>query len=349
MSALAFSLPARLEATEPPEARGLARDGVRLLAARRGDGRIAHTRFGDLPAFLAAGDLLVVNTSATLPAAIPARRAGGEELLLHFATRAPALPGDRGWVVELRIEGGARPAPAGGGPRPGETLALAGGGELRILAAYARGGRLWLARVETELPVVDHLTRHGRPIRYGYLAGEWPLAAYQTAFAVTPGSAEMPSAGRPFTPALVTRLVAGGVGIAPLLLHAGVSSPERDEPPYPEYYRVPAATAVQVNATRAIGGRVVAVGTTVVRALETVAAADGRVRAGAGWTDLVVTPQRGLRAVDGLISGWHEPQASHLQILEAAAGAELLERCYRAALAEGYLWHEFGDSHLVLP
>jgi S-adenosylmethionine:tRNA ribosyltransferase-isomerase len=131
-----------------------------------------------------------------------------------------------------------------------------------------------------------------------------------------------------------------------VVLHTGVSSPERGEPPFPERYRVPAATARLVNAAR---GRVIAVGTTVVRALETVAAPDGIVRAGAGWTRLVVGPERGLRAVDGLITGWHEPQASHLELLRAVAGDDLLDRSYHEALVRGYLWHEFGDSHLVLP
>jgi S-adenosylmethionine:tRNA ribosyltransferase-isomerase len=177
----------------------------------------------------------------------------------------------------------------------------------------------------------------------------WPFSAYQTAFAREPGSAEMPSAGRPFTPELVTELVSSGVLLAPVTLHTGVSSPERHEPPYPEPYRVPAETALLVNAVRGWAGRVVAVGTTVVRALETVAQPDGRVTAGEGWTNLVVTPERGLRVVDGLISGWHEPQASHLDLLGAAAGPELLARSYEAALEHGYLWHEFGDSFLVLP
>jgi S-adenosylmethionine:tRNA ribosyltransferase-isomerase len=349
LSALAFRLPPRLEASEPPEARQLARDGVRLMAVRCGDGRIVHGAFRDLPDFLAPGDLLVINTSATLPAAIPARRADGTAHLLHFATRAPTLPGDHWWVVELRSPDGADPVPRRLGPRTGESLALAGRGTVEIVAPYARGGRLWLARVRTEAPVVDYLGRHGRPIRYGYVAREWPLEAYQTAYAVTPGSAEMPSAGRPFTPALITRLVASGIAFAPLLLHTGVSSPERDELPYPEYFRVPPATAALVNATRRSGGRIVAVGTTVVRALETMATADGGVAPGDGWTDLVITPERGLRAVDGLISGWHEPEASHLQMLEAVAGGELLARSYRAALDHGYLWHEFGDSHLIMP
>jgi S-adenosylmethionine:tRNA ribosyltransferase-isomerase len=192
------------------------------------------------------------------------------------------------------------------------------------------------------------LAAHGRPIRYGYVPRPWPLEAYQSAFATEPGSAEMPSAGRPLTAELVTRLVAAGVHVAPITLHTGVSSPERHEAPYPERYRVPEATARLVNATRYWRGRVIAVGTTVVRALETVAGDDGTVDAGTGWTSLVVTPERGLRAVDGLLTGWHEPQASHLLMLEAVAGPELLERSYAAALERGYLWHEFGDSHLIV-
>jgi S-adenosylmethionine:tRNA ribosyltransferase-isomerase len=158
----------------------------------------------------------------------------------------------------------------------------------------------------------------------------------------------MPSAARPFSGELVASLVARGVLIAPITLHAGLSSPERHEPPQPERYRVPAPTARLVNAVRGWGGRVIAVGTTVVRALETVATAGGLV-AGEGWTNVVITPERGVRAVDGLLTGWHEPRASHLQMLEAILGAELLERSYAAALDRGYLWHEFGDSHLILP
>ncbi|HEY3020958.1 MAG TPA: S-adenosylmethionine:tRNA ribosyltransferase-isomerase [Solirubrobacteraceae bacterium] len=346
MTSPAFGLPSRLEAAEPPEARGLARDEVRLMVAARGDGRIEHARFRDLPRFLAPGDVVVVNTSATLPAAVAARRSGGGAVRVHFATAAPHLAGDGWWVVELRSADGAAPFREA---RAGERLTLDGGASVEVVAPYAAGARLWLARVDAGEPVPSYLARHGRPIRYGYVGREWPLAAYQTAYALEPGSAEMPSAGRPFTPELITRLVAGGVHVAPVTLHAGVSSPERHETPYPERYEVPEATARLVNAVRGWGGRVVAVGTTVVRALETVAAPDGTVQAGGGWTGLVVTPERGLRAIDGLLTGWHEPAASHLQLLEAAAGDELLARCYAAALEHGYLWHEFGDSHLVLP
>jgi S-adenosylmethionine:tRNA ribosyltransferase-isomerase len=346
LSAPAFELTRALEAHEPPEARGLARDDVRLMVATRGDGRLEHTRFRDLPRFLAPGDLLVVNTSATLPAAIAARRRDGAPVELHVASPAPQSTGDTWWVVELRSAGGASPVRDG---RAGGHLELAGGARLELVMPYAGGPRLWLARVEAPGSLRDALDRHGHPIRYGYVPGAWPLDAYQTVWAAEAGSMEMPSAGRPFTTELVTRLVTGGVLVAPVVLHTGVSSPERHESPYPERYAVPEATARLVTAVRGWGGRVVAVGTTVVRALETVAAPDGTVAAGAGWTGLVVTPERGLWAVDGLLTGWHEPEASHLLMLEAAAGAELLERSYAAAVRDGYLWHEFGDSHLVLP
>ncbi len=159
----------------------------------------------------------------------------------------------------------------------------------------------------------------------------------------------MPSAARPFTPELVTALVARGIVVAPLTLHAGVSSLEAGELPYPERFSVPPTTARLVNAARANGSRVIAVGTTVVRALETVALPFGHVEADEGWTRHVVTPHTGVRVVDGLLTGWHDPDASHLLMLEAIAGRDTIERSYAAALDAGYRWHEFGDVHLILP
>jgi S-adenosylmethionine:tRNA ribosyltransferase-isomerase len=343
MSTPVFELPPRLEAHEPPEARGIGRDRVRLLVASRGTGLLVHSRFDELPSFLAPGDLVVVNTSATLPAALPARRGDGLELELRLSTPSPDDTPNR-WVVELRLG----ETPFGGGVAC-EELELPAGGRTRLLTRYAGSGRLWLAELELPAPLEDYLGRYGHPIRYRYVERSWPLAHYQTPFAVDPGSAEMPSAGRPLSAELIARLVAAGVFVAPVTLHTGVSSPERHERPYPERFRVPNETARIVNAVHGWDGRVIAVGTTVVRALETTAQPNGSVEAGAGWTDLVVTPERGLRAADGLLSGWHEPEASHLQLLRAAAGDELLERSYRAALRHGYLWHEFGDSHLILP
>ena len=343
MTAYAFDVPAALEAREPPEERGLRRDEVRLMVARRRDGSVSHRRFADLTHVLSAGDLLVVNVSATIPAAVSARRPGGEPVAVHFATPAPQLP-DGWWVVELRSADGGRPVRA----TVGERVSLEGGAGLELVAPYASGARLLLARFDGAEPVISYLERHGGPIRYGYVADQWPLGAYQNVYATTPGSAEMASAGRPFTAELITRLAAGGVLFAPITLHCGVSSPERHEAPLPERFEVPEQTAALIRSVREWGGRVIAVGTTVVRALETVAQPDGSVVAGAGWTSLVVTPQRGLWLVDGMITGWHEPEASHLEMLEAAAGPQLLARSYDAALASGYLWHEFGDSHLVL-
>jgi S-adenosylmethionine:tRNA ribosyltransferase-isomerase len=216
-------------------------------------------------------------------------------------------------------------------------------------SANTASSRLWLASLDLPDPLPAYLERYGAPIRYSYVTRAWPSAYYQTVYATEPGSAEMPSAGRAFTTELITRLVASGVRIAPLLLHTGVASLEDHEPPYEEYFRVPAATARLVNETRAAGRRVIAVGTTVVRALETVGDGAGVAHAGEGWTDLVVTPERGVRIVDGLLTGLHEPRASHLAMLDAICGRRHLERAYAAALRGRYLWHEFGDLHLILP
>ncbi|MGQ0617317.1 MAG: S-adenosylmethionine:tRNA ribosyltransferase-isomerase [Acidimicrobiia bacterium] len=341
---LSFELPAVLEAGEPPEVRGATRDAVRLLVAHRGDGSLDHSTFGDLPRHLEPGDLVVINTSATIAAALGAVGRDGQAVIVHLSTELD----DHRWVVEVRRPEGNASA-RWSGPGPGRRLALHGGGSVVLRSPYRGSDRLWVADIEVDGPVLRHLAAHGRPIRYGYVTRPWPLHVYQNVYATEPGSAEMPSAGRPFTAELLTRLVAEGVGITPVVLHTGVASLEGDEVPYPERFRVPPETAARVNATRAAGGRVVAVGTTVVRALESSADDGGRLVPADGWTDLVITPQRGVRTVDGLVTGWHEPEASHLLMLEAIAGRELLESSYRAGLAEGYRWHEFGDAHLVLP
>jgi S-adenosylmethionine:tRNA ribosyltransferase-isomerase len=332
VSALAFELSPANEASAPPAER----DEVRLLVAQRGR-PLVHDMFRGLPGHLRAGDLLVVNTSATIPAALSAG-----ERDVHLSTPAPGgLP--HHWVVELR-RNGARHR----GARAGDRLPLPGGGSAELLAPYLSPGRLWIAALDLPLALDDYLAAHGRPIAYAHLAGPRPLEDLQTVFADEPGSAEMPSAGRPFSRRVLDDLLAHGVQVAPLVLHTGVSSLERGERPYPERYRVPALTARRVNAHRAAGGRVIAIGTTVVRALETVAGPGGQVAPGAGWTSEVITPERGVRAVDGLLTGWHEPDASHLLMLEAVAGRELIERSYDAALGAGYRWHEFGDTHLII-
>jgi S-adenosylmethionine:tRNA ribosyltransferase-isomerase len=314
-----------------------------MMVAHRGTGELVHSTFSELPRFLDEGDLVVVNTSGTLAAEITATDGSGRTLDVHLSTQLPAGL----WTVELRRDG--EPYFAG---RAGEELSLEGGGRCVLLSAYARhpqGVRLWVATLTTPAPLLTYLAVHGRPIRYGYVQGSWPISAYQNVYVTEPGSAEMPSAGRPFTPEVITRLVARGVGIAPVVLHTGVASLEASEPPYPEYYRVPPSTAARLNDTRRDGGRVIAVGTTVVRALETVVDGHGQVHPNSGWTETVVTPERVVRSIDGMLTGWHEPEASHLAMLEAVAGRELVERSYAAAVDERYLWHEFGDVHLVLP
>jgi S-adenosylmethionine:tRNA ribosyltransferase-isomerase len=340
---LSFALPPHLEAGEPPEARGVDRDAVRMLVAGRADGRLTHARFGELPHFLSPGDLVVINTSATIPAAVDAIAADGTKVVVHFSTQ---LDGTR-WVAELRRPAGAT-TERWSGPPPVGRLALSGGGHLDLVERY-RGGRLWVTEIEVPTSALSFLAAHGRPIRYGYVDRPWRLASYQNVYATEPGSAEMPSAGRPFTTDVLTRLVAKGVGVVPVVLHTGVASLEADELPYPERFRVPTATAEAVNATHRNGGRVIAVGTTSVRALESSVGPDGAASAADGWTDLVISPCRGVAVTDGLLTGWHEPAASHLLMLEAVAGRPLLEASYRAALAEGYRWHEFGDVHLILP
>jgi S-adenosylmethionine:tRNA ribosyltransferase-isomerase len=348
-----FQIPAHLEAAQPPEARGLARDQVRLMVSYRSDNTIVHTQFRRLPDFLEPGDVLVINTSATLNAAVNARREDGTSLELHLSTH---LPADL-WSVELR-----QPTPQGTLPfytaRPGERFSLPGGASATLLTpyrsdqrAYHNPGlrRLWIAELHFPQPLLPYLEQYGFPIRYKYVRESWPNSYYQTVFASQPGSAEMPSAGRAFTPELITQLVAKGVQVAPLLLHTGVASLEEFEPPYEEYYQVPAETAALVNAAHTAGKRVVAVGTTVVRALETVTTPKRVTRAGEGWTDVIVSPERGLYAADALLTGFHEPRSTHLFILQALAGKAHLRLTYQQALEKGYLWHEFGDLHLILP
>jgi S-adenosylmethionine:tRNA ribosyltransferase-isomerase len=361
-----FTLPAELMASEPPEARGLERDEVRLMVSYRSDNRVIHTRFRELGAYLQAGDLLVINTSGTLPAALPATRADGTACELHLSTH---LPADL-WTVEVRL-------PAEKATKPfydaeaGEILHIPAGATATLHVPYARESsgsmltsrndmpvactgkkghtRLWIATLQLPCSLQDYLERYGFPIRYGYVKQHWPISYYQTVYATEPGSAEMPSAGRAFTPELLTQLVAHGVQIAPLILHTGVASLEDHEPPYEEYYHVPLETARLVNAARQSGKRIIAVGTTVVRALETVTDIEGTTHPGEGWTSLVITPQRGMRAVNAMLTGLHEPYASHLAMLEALCGLEHLRITYQEALREGYLWHEFGDLHLILP
>lgn len=335
--ALAFNLPKELEARRPPEARGLARDDVSLLVSDAQSQSHALDRFTGLARYLRAGDLLVVNDSATIPAAVDARRGNGNHIVLHFATRIS----ESMWIVEPR-DAGLLAAD--------ERFTLPAGGTVQLSAPLHRAHpRFWYARVELPLATQEYLQRYARPIAYGYLDGRYPIEAYQTIFGRNPGSVEMPSAARPFSLRVLDSLYRHNVNVAPITLHCGASSPETHEPPLDERFSVPQWTANIVNTTRANGSRVIAVGTTVVRAIESATDENGIVHGAQGWTSHIVDADHPPRAIDGLITGFHEPRASHLLMLEAFTSRDFLAEAYQQALSDGLLWHEFGDVHLILP
>ncbi|HZU75660.1 MAG TPA: S-adenosylmethionine:tRNA ribosyltransferase-isomerase, partial [Dehalococcoidia bacterium] len=339
-SPLRFVLPRELEAAAPPEARGLRRDRVRLMVLDRRSGAVTHTRFDRIGEFLRPGDLLVCNDSRTIPA------------LLHGETVA-------GLPVEVRL---ARQT----APDAWEALLLPHGGEyggarlrfggLTATVAEHRPDAYWLWTLRFDAvgaELFDRIYRAGEPVRYTYVPQALPIDAYQTVYAAEPGSVEMPSAGRPLSWELLRALRGSGIEVAFLTLHTGLSSVRDDGMDalrlgHEERYRLPAATAAAVNRIRVQGGRVIAVGTTVVRTLETVADADGQVRADEGVTSLYISAAHRLRAVDGLLTGLHEPAASHLDLLSAFVAPATLAPAYQQALARGYLWHEFGDVNLII-
>jgi S-adenosylmethionine:tRNA ribosyltransferase-isomerase len=334
--ALAFDLPREREARRPPEARGVARDGVALLVSDAGTATHTSAHFTGLAKYLRAGDLLVVNDSRTIAAAVDGRRSNGAQVTLHFSTRIS----ESMWIVEPRDAGFIE---------VGERIVLPQGGSVELLAPLHRAHpRLWYARVLLPLPAYAYLARNARPVTYGYLEGRYGIDTYQTIFAREPGSVEMPSAARPFTLRVLDSLYRHNVNIASVTLHCGVSSPETHEPPLDERFAVPEWSARAINATRARGGRVIAVGTTVVRAIESATDKNGVVHAAGGWTAHVVDAQHPPRAIDGLLTGFHEPRASHLLMLEAFASHAVLATAYETALSRGFLWHEFGDVHLIL-
>ena len=338
--ALMFERPAALAATQPSEARGIVRDEVRLLVSSPAGHQ--HAVFRDLATYLRPGDLLVINRSGTLPASLPAQSHIGD-FTLNLSTNY----GNGTWLVEPRW------SPAEPGPLPlqsGDVICV-DNVPGRVIAAFPGLPRLWFIQFASEL---DNAMAHiGQPIRYGYLDGNCPLATYQTIFATQPGSAEMPSASYPFTERVIERLRDKGVQMADVTLHTGVSSLEvevdniENHPLYPEPFEIPGATAAAINATRAENRRIIAVGTTVIRALES-AYENGSIKAMKGFTRLYIRPSRGLYVVDGLITGLHDPITSHLAMLYTLAGEKVIKDAYAEAVAAGYLWHEFGDSHLIL-
>jgi S-adenosylmethionine:tRNA ribosyltransferase-isomerase len=343
-----FALPPELAAREPPERRGLARDQVRLMVLDRRSGRLAHTRFDRLGNHLRPGDLLVFNASRTLPAVLDGRTGpGGPFIEVRLAERLP----DDSWLALLLCGGGDR---FGCGLREGLRIDFGRGLTATVHERDGHIPRLWRVRFSASGPeLIDLLYRLGRPVRYEYVSRPWGLDYYQTVYAREPGSAEMPSAGRAFTWKMLFGLRRDGVEAAHVVLHTGLSSYLDDEldarhPAAEEEFVIGEEAAAKVNRARASGRRVIAVGTTVVRALESAADGAGRVRAGHGYTRLRITADHELRATDGLLTGLHEPEASHLDLLTAFAPAGTIRAAYEEAVRRRYLWHEFGDLNLIV-
>lgn len=357
-----FELPEALLAREPPEKRGLARDQVRLLTVERKTGRLRHTRFDRLGELLRPGDCLVFNASRTLPASLQAMLPDGPAAGRMMHLRLARANEDGTWsALPLTIEDEPWTGDLGGtrlefrAPDMAERVdASAEPLTAEVVGRDPLVERLWRLRFSRSgSDLMGSLSRLGDPVRYWYTAAPWDLDCYQTVYAREPGSMEMPSAGRAFSWRLLLDLRRRGIDAAFLVLHAGLSSYldeafDAGHPASVEPYLLEAEAADRINAAKARGGRIVAVGTTVVRTLETLAGSDGKVRPGEGRTCLRITRQHRLKAVDGLLTGFHEPQASHLDLLSAFMAPERLREVYGAALRDGYLWHEFGDANLIL-
>lgn len=342
-----FTLPSELAAKEPPERRGIARDKVRLMVINRTTDRVEHSRFDNLGEYLRPDDLLVFNTSRTLPAAIDGCELNGSCMQVRLAQHLP----DDSWLALLLCQEG---NPFGCGLRNGMEIDFGQGLSGKVYNQDEHIPRLWKLRFSksgTEL--MDLLYRLGHPIRYEYVSAPWDLDYYQTVYAKEPGSAEMPSAGRAFSWKLLFDLKRRGIETAHVVLHTGLSSYMDDEldaqhPASEEEYFISQTAAEKINHTHQQGGRVIAVGTTVVRALESVADRTGKVEAGHGYTRLHITSEHQLKTVDGLLTGLHEPSASHLDLLSAFLPAQNIRLAYEDAVQKRYLWHEFGDLNLIV-
>lgn len=325
-----FSLPAELNASSPPEERGFRRDHVKLMVIDKDTGAIAHDLFYRLGDYLRKGDLLLLNNSRTIPAVL--RSLCGKEMRLARS----AMNGH--WDVLI----------IGDGIKRGTELHFPNQLMAKVLGKVA-GTALWTVCFNQENePFFDTLYRYGEPIRYEYIHSPWELESYQTVYASVPGSAEMPSAGRAFSWELLFDLQKKGVTLGFLQLHTGLSDYLNDDPvkpgENPEYYHIPKKTLQMIDETKKAGGRIIAVGTTVVRAIET-AILTGESE---GITTLYINEHTKLQAVDGLLTGFHEAEASHLDLLFSIIDSPKLISAYENAIKKKYLWHEFGDMNLII-
>jgi S-adenosylmethionine:tRNA ribosyltransferase-isomerase len=324
----------------------------RLLRIDPRAGTLRDHRIGELPSLLRGRDLLVVNDAGTLPASLNGRRPSGEEIEVRLAAREA----DGSWRAVLFGSGDWRERTEDRAPpprlAPGDPIRFGEDLNAVVVDVARESPRLVRLRFGGKKDALwPALYRRGRPVQYSYLSGPLALWHVQTAYAARPWAVEMPSAGRPLTWELLLSLRERGVGLAALTHAAGLSStgdPGLDALlPLPEGFEIPAATVTAVRAARAAGGRVVAVGTTVVRALE--AAADGgELRPGPGRAELRIDGRRPLSVVNGVLTGVHEPGTGHFELLRALAPEALLLEAHAHSEAAGYLTHEFGDSWLIL-
>lgn len=337
-TARSFQVPEYLNARMPAEYRGIQRDHVRLMTLDTVTGDCSHNFFNKLGSYLVEGDLLVLNNSRTIPAVLKGKR-GKQTIEIRLSRKLS----DREWEALI----------VGGVITVGEKIDLPGGLTATITGLGTEAPLIVLSFSKSGLDLLEIFYQYGEPLHYEYIETPWPIEMYQTVYASVPGSVEMPSAGRAFTWRLLNMLKGKGVNIAYIQLHAGLSYYGNDRWPHPnkhlEEFCVPVKTAELINKTRKNNGRVIAVGTTVVRALETAVNTDGNVEPQEGITSLYIQKGYPLKAVDGLITGFHEPEASHLDLLSAFIDKGLLMKAYKKALADGYLWHEFGDMNLILP
>ncbi len=346
-----FRVPKELEASAPPEARGEQRDHVRLLVIHRQSGLIEHRRFFHIINYIRPGDVVVLNISRTVPAALPGVTEDGQFIELRLSSHYSSNGNGGGHIWQAVFK------PDEAAIRPGLRLSF-GDGALTAVVRRKREriAKLWEVQFDpTDQPISTWMERLGRPIKYDYVPQAWELDYYQTAYAAVPGSSEMPSAGRAFTPELLEQIQRKGATLAQIVLHTGVSNIDietediKQHTMYEEWYQVSPEAAQTINQTRARGGRIFAIGTTVVRTLETVADEQSQVHPGEGWTSLYITPGHRFKAADALVTGLHEAKSTRLVLASAFAGDQaLVLQAYNEAIERGYLWHEFGDVSLIV-
>ena len=345
---LSFDLPDELSATKPPELRGINRDEVKLLIINRNDYMTYHSTFNHLSDFLRSGDLLIFNSSRTLPASLKTINKGkGKPSEVRLAEHLP----DDTWLVLFLFD---KETPKNSLIKCGQKIEFESDLTAVVEKPDSHNPRLWKIKFsKTGAALIDIFYMIGKPIRYGYISAPLPLEYYMTVFAIDPGSSEMPSAGRAFTWKMLFDLKNKNIGTSFLTLHTGLSSYMDDDLSAThvvseEEYFIPAGTASRIRTAKAKGGRIIAVGTTVVRALESSASLTGKVVAGHSYTNLKITGEHKLKIANGLITGFHEPQASHLDLISAFLNPSQIREAYEQAIERKYLWHEFGDLCLIV-